>query len=85
MIFSSGYLYPAFASSHYNPTKYNNFDHMKLLLLSFPWTVRPFLSASRRPIFPKQTQLQNKTLIIHVPHSTVSFATKPPSTSFARE
>jgi hypothetical protein len=45
--------------------------------------VRPFLSASLRPIFPKQTQLQNKTLIIHVPHSTVSFATKPPKTSFA--
>ncbi len=61
----------------------NNFSHMKLLLPPSPGTVRLFLSASLRPIFPKHTQLQNKTLMIHVPHSTVSFATKPPSTSFA--
>lgn len=58
---------------------------MKFRLPGFPWTVCPFLSASLRPIFPKQTQLQNKTLIIHVPTSTVSLATKPPKTSFAGE
>lgn len=41
------------------------------------------LQVSRRPMLPKQTQLQNSTLSIHMPVSTVSCLASPPSISVA--
>lgn len=40
---------------------------------------------SRLPIFPKQTQLQNSTLSIQTPVSTVCWVAKPPSISKSSE
>ena len=46
-----------------------------------PRVVAELVRAKRRPIFPKHTQLQNRTLSIQIPVSTVSWLAKPPSVS----
>src|SRR2546423_11946522 len=48
---------------------YKSLHHAKPFIAGAP-------NASRRPIFPKQTQLQNNTLAIHVHMPMLSFAGK---------
>lgn len=44
-----------------------------------PWPVADRRHDSRRPMLPKQRQLQNSTLSIHTPVSIVSLLARPPS------
>lgn len=43
-----------------------------------PRVVADLFNASRLPMFPKQTQLQNRTLSIQIPVSMVSCLASPP-------
>lgn len=78
VIFHECQLHAELTTRIHHVTRYMLFAVHHLTPAQRPFAVADGPRVSRRPMLPKQTQLQKRTLSIHMPVSSVSWCANPP-------